>query len=134
MPSAELAARLDEEEPLLVEAYPNATVDRDSLLVVVTDHHLPDGWNHQVTDVAFVIPANYPSGQPDNVLARPDLRLANGELPGGNQGVQRHGGRNFLQFSWHIEPSDWRPTNHPHTGSSLATYLDGAIARFDEAS
>ena len=66
--------------------------------------------------------------------ARPDLRLAGGELPANNQGVQTHAGREWLQLSWHIDSADWAPTADPRRGSNLATYLIGALSRFDEAS
>jgi hypothetical protein len=100
--------------------------------VVLTGHALPPGWSHDRTDVLFLFPDNYPAGCPDNICARPDLRLANGELPGNNQGIQRHAGADWLQLSWHIEGADWRSTADPRNGSNLATYLLGALARFEE--
>lgn len=129
-----LRGRLEQERPLLLQAHPTALLDVDQLVVVLPNHPLPAGWSHLSTDVLFAIPANYPAGQPDNVCARPDLTLAGGAPPGNNQGQQTHAGQTWLQFSWHIEPGDWRPSADPAAGSTLADYLTGALSRFDEAS
>jgi Prokaryotic E2 family E len=126
--------RLEQEQPLLLQAYPTARITFDTLVVVLPDYQLPAGWSHTVTDVLFAIPPNYPVGQPDNVCTRPDLTLQGGGAPGNNQGVQVHDGRAWLQFSYHLEPGDWHPSADPATGSTLADYLTGALTRFDETS
>ena len=77
-----LAERLAQEEPLLRQAFPKATIDSGALVVISHDHALPAGWSHGQTDVLFAVPLNYPAGQPDNVCARPDLTLAGGATPG----------------------------------------------------
>jgi len=133
-PADRLPERLDLEEPVLLEAFPTACLDRSSSTVTLPGHRLPPGWSYETTDVLFGFPPNYPGGCPDNVCVRPDLRLANGELPANNQGVQTHAGREWLQLSWHIDAADWTPTANPRQGSNLATYLFGALSRFDEAS
>ena len=132
-PAERLRERLDLEEPVLLEAFPTAWLDRNSNTVTLLGHRLPAGWSHETTDVLFGFPPNYPGGCPDNVCVRPDLRLANGELPANNQGVQTHAGRAWLQLSWHINPADWTPTSNPRQGSNLTTYMVGALSRFDEA-
>ena len=129
-----LQARLAQEQPILLQAYPTAQLLIDELVVILRNHPLPPGWSHPDTDVLFVIPTNYPAGQPDNLCARADLTLVGGDLPGNHQGVQTYGGRDWLQFSWHLEPGDWSPHAHPAAGSTLADYLTGALTRFDEAS
>lgn len=133
-PAARLSERLDREEPLLLKAFPRAQLNRESNTVILSRHRLPPGWSHDVTDVLIEFPASYPAGCPDNVCARPDLTLANGQMPANGQGIQAHAGREWLQFSWHIEAGDWAPTEDPSEGSSLVTYLIGALTRFDEAS
>lgn len=129
-----LAERLAREEPLLRQAFPDATIDSADLVVVLHDHPLPPGWSHGRTDVLFAIPLNYPAGQPDNICARPDLTLASGAVPGNSQGIQQHAGRPWLQFSYHVDPADWRPHAEVARGSNLADYLAGALRRFQEAS
>ena len=129
-----LLQRLEQEQALLLQAFPTTFVKFDALVVVLHYYRLLPGWSHENTDILFAIPANYPAGQPDNICARPDLRLASGELPGNNQGIQIHDGRQWLQLSYHVEPQDWRPRADPAAGSNLADYLAGALTRFDEAS
>lgn len=129
-----LAERLAQEQELLRQAFPDATIDSESLVVVLRDHALPAGWSHDRTDVLFAIPINYPAGQPDNVCARQDLTLTGGATPGNCQGIQQHAGRSWMQFSYHIDPNDWRPHADAARGSNLADYLAGALTRFQEAS
>jgi hypothetical protein len=129
-----LQDRLAQEAALLRRAFPSATIDPEALVVILTDYRLPPGWSHDRSDVLFPIPANYPAGQPDNICARSDLTLANGATPGNSQGIQTHAGRQWLQFSYHIDPSDWQPHADPAAGSNLADYLAGALTRFQEAS
>jgi len=133
-PEDRLQERLELEEPTLLEAFPMARIDRMSNTVTLHDYRLPAGWSHEVTDVLFVFPTNYPGGCPDNICARPDLCLANGKPPQNNQGIQTHGGREWLQFSWHLDAEGWTPTADPRRGCNLATYLIGALVRFEEAS
>jgi hypothetical protein len=131
---ARLQERLVQEAPLLRQAFPTATIDAEALIVILTDHRLPAGWSHDHTDVLFPIPPNYPAGQPDNICTRPDLTLASGSTPGSSQGIQTYADRQWLQFSYHVDPTDWRPHADPAAGSNLADYLVGALTRFHEAS
>jgi hypothetical protein len=131
-PEDHLAKRLEIEEAVLRETFPNASIDRAARAVIVACRHLPHGWSHDTTDIAFGFPPNYPSGCPDNVCVRPELTLANGQPPGNSQGIQTLAGRQWLQLSWHIEAADWAPTADPRQGSNLTTYLIGALTRFEE--
>ena len=129
-----LAERLDEEEPVLLRDFPKAMLDRDTNTVILPTYRLPPGWSHAATDVLFQIPDNYPAGCPDNVCVEADLRLTGGHMPTNDMGVHVYLGREWLQLSWHLEPSDWTPTNDPSTGSNLASYLAGALARLHDPS
>lgn len=91
-----LLERLDLEEPILAATFPNAQLDRNTHTVILPDHPLPPAWSHSSTDILVAFPPNYPAGCPDNVCARPDLRLKSGQLPGNNQGIQTHAGRTWL--------------------------------------
>ena len=132
MPDPRLAERLAVEGPLLRRAFPTANVDVEALVVILQDHPLPPGWSHDRTDILFTIPVNYPAGQPDNVCTRADLALAGGGIPTNSQGIQTYAGRQWLQFSYHVEPADWRPAADPAAGSNLTEYLTGALARFED--
>ena len=133
-PAERLRERLALEEPILVEAFRTAIISREHNVVLLPAQPLPPGWSHETTDVLFAIPVNYPAGCPDNVCTRPDLRLANGQMPANNQGVQTIAARQWLQFSWHIAAGDWSPSADPAQGGNLVTYLLGALSRFDEPS
>jgi len=126
--------RLEAEQALITRVFRTAVIDLDALVVIIKDHPLPEGWSHDVTDVLVVIPTNYPGGRPDNVCARPDLRLADGKTPANTMGEHAYTARNWLQFSWHPEESQWRATNDPAVGSNLLSYLLGAVKRFEEPS
>jgi len=129
-----LRERLAREEPLLRQAFPAAAIDVETLTVTLAEHPLPPGWSWRRTEVLVPIPVNYPAGQPDNVCVRPDLTLTSGAAPGNCQGIQTHAGRPWLQLSYHVHPTDWRPRADPAAGSTLADYLAGALTRLDEAS
>lgn len=129
-----LRERLDLEEPILVDVFPTVKLLREHNVVFLPEHQLPAGWSHETTDVLFVIPSNYPAGCPDNVCARADLLLANGQMPANNQGIHTIANREWLQFSWHINGGGWSPTADPGHGSNLATYLLGALTRLNEPS
>lgn len=112
--------------------FPTAVLDVDASVVLVQGHKLPDGWSHAETDVLVEIPAKYPSTPPDNVCCRPDLTLANGRVPENNQGLRDIVGRQWLQFSYHVDAADWRPDVDLANSSTLVDYLHGALTRFEE--
>ena len=129
-----LSERLAEEIPLLRQAFPDASIDSDACVVILTAYRLPAGWSHEQTDILFAIPSNYPAGQPDNISRATGPHLDGGVAPGNNQGIQVYAGRSWLQFSYHVEPADWCPSANPAEGSNLTEYLTGALSRFEEAS
>jgi hypothetical protein len=126
--------RLEQERELLARAFPTSTLDIDLGVVIVGSHRIPDGWSHSETDVLVEIPEQYPSTPPDNVCARDDLTLADGSLPQNNQGHHEIAGRRWLQFSYHIDASEWRPDVDLAKSSTLVDYLTGALSRFEEVS
>ena len=125
--------RLEQERPLLEQAFPSVNLDIAAGVVVVTGHKLPPGWSHDETDVLVEIPPKYPSTPPDNVCARADLALVSGSKPQNNQGHRQIAGRRWLQFSYHVQPSDWHPDVDLTESSTLIDYLHGALSRFEEA-
>lgn len=125
--------RLEQERPLLARAFPTAVLDVDNSVVVVPGHRLPAGWSHDQTDILVEIPLRYPSTPPDNVCARPDLVLASGRSPQNHQGHRDIAGRRWVQFSYHVDPAEWRPSTDLSVSSTLADYLHGALTRFEEA-
>ncbi len=125
--------RLEKERLLLSQAFPTAVLEVEASILILPGHELPPGWSHTETDILVETPAQYPSVPPDNVCARADLTLSNGQLPGNNQGVRELAGRRWLQFSYHVEAGDWRPDEDLNKSSTLVDYLCGALTRFEEA-
>lgn len=125
--------RLERERAPLLHSFPTAILDIDNGVVIVRGHKLPAGWSQEETDVLVEIPPKYPSTPPDNVCARSDLALASGRLPDNNQGRRAIAGKTWLQFSYHVEVSDWRPDVDLGKSSTLIDYLHGALTRFEEA-
>lgn len=95
---------------------------------------LPSGWNKEEVTLLILIRPGYPTTPPDNFLVDNDLRLENGVLPGSMSQGQSHLGQSWLQFSYHVEPSDWRPATSLLDGHNLLTFLLGVEKRFCEAS
>ena len=136
MPVAErLAERLAQEEPLLRQAFPKATIDTEALVVILPRPSPARRLVPRPHRRAVRHPAQLPRRTArNNVCARPDLTLVGGATPGNSQGIQQHAGRSSLLFSYHIDPNDWRPHADAAKGSNLANYLTGALSRFQEAS
>jgi len=95
---------------------------------------LPEGWNKSMTQVLVLVPGGYPTTPPDNFWADADLRLSGGGLPEATSPDQQQVGRAWLQFSYHVESGDWRPTIDIAEGHNLVTYFDGILHRLGEPS
>ena len=86
-------------------------------LVRVPGVPIPPGWNQTATAVWFIVPAGYPSANPDCFYADPSLRLAGGGMPGASgMQVLPNTGAQHMWFSWHV--AGWNPTR-----DSLLTYV-----------
>ena len=70
-PEQHLAERLELEDLVLREAFPNASGDRAANAVILADHHLPPGWSHGTSDVAFGFPPNYRPAAPTTSVCVP---------------------------------------------------------------
>ena len=102
--------------------------------VIVKHWKLDAGWNKDEVEVLVQIPAGYPVTPPDNFYATADLRLENGGEPGNASANQTIAGRPWLQFSYHIEPSDWQPKSDPAAGHNMLTFLAGVAKRLEDPS
>ena len=94
---------------------------------------LPAGWSSQHTTVFVMIPPGYPVTPPDNFYVNPDLRLENGAMPGSTSLVNQ-AGRQWLQFSYHVESGEWKPHADFQRGHNLLTFLQGVARRLGESS
>jgi hypothetical protein len=121
-------------ELALVEAkYGELEVGPNHDWFVVKRWKLVPGWNKAETQVLVLLPPGYPTTPADNFHTDADLRLANGSQPGSASSTYSHNGRQWSQFSYHVESGDWKPHADPLLGHNLLTFLEGVGKRLSEA-
>jgi hypothetical protein len=101
--------------------------------VIIKQLKLLSGWSKAATSVLVFIPVGYPVTPPDNFYTDNDLRLMGGMLPGNSTPNQQFLGREWLQFSFHVD-GDWKPHADLLSGHNLLTFLEGVIRRLSEGS
>ncbi len=108
-------------------------IDPDLAWFITPHWPLAAGWSKPETALLLLIPPGYPVTPPDNFFVDAELRLLSGEMPGNASVVEQLGGR-WLQFSYHVEPGDWKPHADPDKGHNLLTFLQGVKKRLWELS
>jgi hypothetical protein len=126
--------RRNKEITLLRAAYGAIEVGENSEWVIIREWRLPPGWNSPSTELLVIIPPGYPVTPPDNFYAYNDLRLADGRIPGNATANHNELGMPWLQFSFHVEKGDWRPSAGLLDGHTLETFLRGVGSRLAELS
>lgn len=121
-------------EARLVEAvYGPVEVGNNLDWFVVPQWQLLEGWNMRESPILVLFPPGYPVTPPDNFYAAADLRLTGGALPGNTSPNQQQAGRQWLMFSFHIEPGFWQPHAEIRHGHNMLTFLEGVARRLREA-
>jgi len=96
------------------------TLPSGAQLILVRDYHLVEGWNRELTSIAFLAPVGYPGAQPDCFWVIPaGFRLANGSVPQASNDSNPVPEAPDIQgtwFSWHVQY--WNPNS-----DSLSTYF-----------
>jgi hypothetical protein len=128
-----MSERRKAEIELIRAEYGEIEVGPDLNWLIVKQWQLPSGWNKLATAVLVLVPPGYPITPPDNLYADNDLRLANEQLPSNTNLNYDHLGKQWLQFSYHVEPSDWKPHADLLKGHNLLTFLHGVGKRLAEA-
>ena len=108
-------------------------VAQDMAWFIVQHWPLPPGWSKSETALLVLIPPGYPVTPPDNFFVDAQLSLSGGAMPGNASVVEQLGGR-WLQFSYHVEPGDWKPHADAEKGHNLLTFLQGVKKRLGELS
>ena len=99
--------------------------------IVFKEFRLPSGWNKQTTELLVVIPAGYPATPPDNFYVAPGLLLASGSMPANfSKGVSLQG-RQWDQFSYHLD-GGWKPAANVMHGDNLQTFILKVLERLRE--
>jgi len=125
--------RRKQELELVRRDYGEISVGDNLEWVLIRRYKLPPGWSKPETDILILIPSGYPMTPPDNFYADNDLRLANNGQPGNTSPNSAQGDRQWLQFSYHVETSDWKPHADLLMGHNLLTFLHGVKRRLQEA-
>lgn len=125
-----MSERIKRELALVAAAYGELEIDPELRWFIVKRWPLVPGWNNGHTRVLVLIPPGYAVTPPDNFHTEPDLAVKGGGQPGSTSAAQPINGKQWLQFSYHIEASDWQPEN----GHNLLTFLGGVDRRLREVS
>lgn len=90
---------------------------------------LVPGWNRSETPILVRFPPGYATTPPDNFYADPGLRLACGQLPANASTDQQCASRPWLMFSYHIDPTTWKPQADVRSGHNMLTFFAGVDRR-----
>ncbi len=123
-----MSERVKRELALVAAAYGELELDQDLRWYIIKQWPLVPGWNKESTRVLILIPPGYAVTPPDNFYADADLAVKSGAQPGSTSAAQPINGQQWLQFSYHIEASDWQPEN----GHNLLSFLGGVDRRLRE--
>lgn len=123
-----MSDRIKRELAIVAAAHDGLEVAPDLRWFIIKQWPLVPGWNKERTQVLILIPPGYAITPPDNFYADADLAIKGGAQPGSTSSAQSINGQQWLQFSYHIEASEWRPEN----GHNLLTFLGGVDRRLRE--
>ena len=123
--------RIKKELETLSNKYKEIEVGENLDYVIIKNYSLPDVWNKKVTEIFFAIPAGYPSTKPDNFSVPAGLKTKNGAVPGNYSEAQNHHGKQWGQFSYHMDV--WKPTPDINPGHNLLTFVAGIESRLKES-
>ena len=123
-----MSDRIKRELALVTAAYGDPEVGPDFRWFIIKRWPLVSGWNKEETRVLVLIPPGYSITPPDNFHADLDLAVKGGGQPGNTSAGQPINGQQWLQFSYHVEASDWQPEK----GHNLLTFLGGVDRRLRE--
>ena len=102
LPEADLA--------YLQSRWPNHAITQDgsSVLVVLPQFKLPEGFSPQAVDLLLVLPFGFPETQPDMFWVDPRV-LLHGQPPQATELQQPFLDRSWQRFSRHLGPGAWKP-------------------------
>ena len=120
--------RIKLEIELVESNFGELEVDPSLRWLVVKRWKLVPGWNKKEARILLLIPPGYPTTPPDNFFTDADFRLEGGAQPGSTSFASPVDGQQWLQFSYHVEASDWQPDK----GHNLVTFLLSVGKRLSE--
>jgi len=124
--------RILQEIEILQKQYGELEHDPNGNWILIKEFKLPPGWYKEYTELLINIPSGYPSIPPDNFFVPTGFKLANG------QKIDRYTegypflGRQWGQFSYHID-GDWNPSENILDGHNLMSFMLKVLERLREA-
>lgn len=123
--------RIQQEVKLLQKKYGALECGPNLEYVLFKEFKLPSGWNRDVSELLVIIPAGYPSTPPDNFFIPVGFRLASGSSPSCYSEFVSHIGRQWGQFSYHVD-GEWHPTSNILEGDNLLSFMIKVLDRLKE--
>ena len=125
-----MSERVKRELGLVATLYGEVEIDTEWRWFIVNRWLLVPGWSKRHTRVLVLIPPGYAGTPPDNFYTDLDLALSGGGQPASTSTAKPIREQRWLQFSYHVEASDWQPEK----GHNLLTFLGGIDRRLRELS
>ena len=126
--------RIDAELELIREEHPQLEYFPEGRWVRVPDYSLGEGWNRDVTPVAFQINEGHPAALPYGIYVPAGL-LFQGNVPSNYtepaQTPPPFTGSWGL-FSWTAEEGTWKPATDVRSGANLLDWVKSFGRRFAE--
>lgn len=126
--------RRKEEVDLLGKKYGEVEQGPNLDWVLFKAFPVPPGWSVASTELLVMIPPGYPFTPPDNFYVPVGFRLASGATPGNYSEGTTQVGRQWGQFSFHIQAGDWQASPEVLDGHNLLTFMLQVEKRLREAS
>lgn len=78
--------------------------------LIIKNYLLPEGFDHDTTDLLVRLPAGFPDSAPDMFWVDPTLKLikTGANAPAADQ-YETHAERTWQRFSRHLDSGAWRP-------------------------
>ena len=124
--------RRQQEIELIRREFGDVTVGTNLEWVIINQYPLATGWNKPTTQVLLMIPSGYPVTPPDNFYTDPDLRLAQGIAMANATSIAGLLDKQWVQFSYHVETSEWKAHPDLLLGHNLLTFIQGVKQRLQE--
>jgi len=100
--------------------------------VLFKEFSLPPGWDREKIELVILVPPGYPVTAPDNFYVPPGLKTNLGAQPQNyTEGINILG-RQWGQFSFHVEAGNWNPSADLLDGDNLLTFMIGVENRLRE--
>ena len=124
--------RRQQEIELIRREFGDISVGPNLEWIIINRYKLMPGWNKQEIPVLLIIPPGYPTTPPDNFYTDPELRVGQQNTMAGATSIATMLDKQWLQFSYHVEATDWKPNADLLLGHNLLTFIQGVKQRLSE--